>query len=122
MLPRPYRLTRSADFARVRAEGRCWSNRALVLCRSANQLPHSRFGFAVSRRLGKATARNRIKRLLREAVRAEWQHIVPGWDVVLIARAGSAALDYWAMREAVCHLLRLAQLLAAERPGEHEQG
>jgi len=121
VLPRPYRLTRAADFARARSQGRCWSNQALVLCKIANHLPHNRCGFAVSRRLGRAVVRNRIKRLLREAARAQWDLISPGWDIVLIARVGIATMDYGAVSEAITHLLRSAQLLSrGERPEELE--
>lgn len=83
----------------------------MVLRAASNDLPYSRFGFSVSRHIGKAVVRNRIKRLMREAVRLQYDLISPGWDVVLIARKGIAGLDYWAVARSVTQLLRSAGLL-----------
>ncbi len=59
----------------------------LVLRALANDLPHSRFGFVVGKRLGKAVLRNRVKRQMREAMRLRIDQVPAGLDVVLIARA-----------------------------------
>ncbi|MBC7234902.1 MAG: ribonuclease P protein component [Chloroflexi bacterium] len=104
----------SADFRRVREEGRCWSNRQLVLCVVCNHLDWSRFGFSVSRRIGHAVTRNRLKRLLRHVVRAHLDSVLPGWDVVIIARRGVIGADYRALERAIVHLLGKAHLLRAD--------
>jgi ribonuclease P protein component len=110
VLPRKNRLTRSSDFQRVRSQGRSWSDRLLVLLCAPNSLEVTRFGFSVSRRIGGAVVRNRIRRLMREAVRLQHDLIAPGWDVVFIARRGISGADYWAVEESVTRLLRLARL------------
>lgn len=114
MLPKRYRLTKSADFERVHTEGRCWSNRILVVCKYPNGLPHSRFGFSVSKRIGKAVVRNRVKRRLREAVRPLCDLVAPGWDVVLIARTGMVTAQWAEIEQAVAGLFSMAQLFRAE--------
>lgn len=58
----------------------------MVLAFLRNELDHSRFGFVVSKRLGKAVQRNKLKRRMREAIRLHLEQIKPGFDVVLIAR------------------------------------
>jgi len=107
-----YRLAHSGQFKRVRSEGRSWSHPLLVLCALENGLPYSRFGFSVGKHVGKAVVRNRIKRLMREAVRARLTCVSPGWDVVLIARAEIANADLSRIGEALDFLLRRAKLIA----------
>ena len=88
------RLSRSEDFARVYRAGRSVANKYLVLYyfeRSEPVLPGGeawpRVGFSVSKRLGTAVDRNRVKRVLREAFRANDQSFKGNMDFVLIARA-----------------------------------
>ena len=113
MLSRRNRLTSSADFYRIREHGQCWSNRYIVLCKLANDLPNSRFGFVVSKRIGNAVARNRAKRLLREAVRLNQDVVALGWDIVIIARRPMARANYWAVEDSMAYLLGQGHLWLA---------
>ncbi len=74
-----------------------------------NGLDLSRYGLSVTKKVGKAVKRNRVKRLLREIMRL--QCLKPGWDIVLIARPVAADSDYHGLEEAVTRLLARAQLL-----------
>ena len=113
MIARPLRLHQSYDFTRVRREGRSWSTPLVVLAVLPNDLDHNRYGFAVSRRVGKAVQRNRIRRWLREAVRAAHPQLRQGYDIVLIARGGLAdpAVRYEDVEQSVTTLFRRAKLL-----------
>jgi ribonuclease P protein component len=112
-MERRHRLRDNEQFQRVKKEGRSWSHFLLVLCALPNGLDYSRFGFSVSKRVGKAVDRNRVKRLLREATGARLGLVVPGHDLVFIARRPVAGAEYREVDLAVEHLLTLAGLLRA---------
>jgi ribonuclease P protein component len=92
--PRRARLSRSADFERVFRHGRSQANKEFVLHvfpRPDDPGP-SRLGLSVSRKVGGAVERNRVKRLLREAFALESSRLPPGTDAVVVARADAKAL------------------------------
>lgn len=89
--PKSRRLLKSADFQRVFAQGRKTYSSEFVIYVLPNAEAGPRLGMAVSRKVGKAVLRGRIKRLLREAFRLE-QARWPAVDVVVVARAGARAL------------------------------
>ena len=88
--PKRGRLSRSAEFERVYRQGRSVGNRFLVLHafpRAGTEAPDGpRLGVSVSRKVGGAVERNRVKRLLREAFTALAAEVPANHDVVVVAR------------------------------------
>src|SRR5262249_16612959 len=81
-------LRRPSDFRRVYARRRSASDAWLIVYACPNGLPYLRSGLSVSRRIGKATLRNRLRRLYREAFRLTRHEMPVGLDLVLIPRGG----------------------------------
>jgi len=116
--PKRRRLSRSAEFERVYRHGRSKSNRFLVLYafpRAEGQADDDgdgpRLGLSVSRRVGGAVDRSRVKRVLREAFWAESGRLPEGSDYVVVARPEAREL---AEREGMAGIRRaLAELVDA---------
>ncbi len=113
-MKRADRLPRNADFQRVRAAKRSWAHPLLVLFAAPSELPATRLGVSVGKRVGNAVVRNRVRRRLREAVRLRRPDLRPGHDLVFIARPASAEADWPALRAAAEQLLRRARILDGE--------
>jgi ribonuclease P protein component len=99
-------LTQPEQFDMVFNEGSTQTDRFLVLKARPNQLEFSRFGISVSKRIGNAVKRNRIKRVLREILRLA--DLNAGWDMVLIARNPASDGDYTLLKKSAESLLSRA--------------
>jgi ribonuclease P protein component len=86
-------IRRRADFEAIGRHGQAQATPLLVLRWMRTDRAESRIGLSTPRTLGGAVQRNRIRRRLRELVRARLGRIGPGWDLLLIARpaAGEAS-------------------------------
>jgi ribonuclease P protein component len=117
-MQRRNRLVGIRRFAQIHREGTSTANRLLVIRVLPNGLDWSRFGFMISKRIGNAVVRNRVKRRLREAVRT--CRLKSGWDTIFIARRGSEKASYQELKLATDNLLRRNHLVDGE--GETAQG
>ena len=105
-------IRRGADFQRTYNRRIRASDDWLLLFGCPNELPYSRLGLSVSRKVGKAVVRNRWKRLIREAFRLTREKLPQGLDLIVIPRAGTEP----ELRGLMQSLPRLAQRIARKLP------
>ena len=139
-MKRRFRLTRSNDFKRVRRSGKSYAHPLVVLfvfakhpCGMASEAPGPalpalagrpgsevevvRVGVAAGRTVGNAVRRNRAKRLVRAAMQNLYPKIIPGFDLVLIARQSLPSATLTQTQEALFKLLERAGLLSPIHDG-----
>lgn len=108
-------LTKSEDYSLVYEKGSSWASDLMVLKALPNQLALTRYGFSVSKRLGGAVVRNRVKRRMREILRA--LPLEAGWDIIFIVRPKAAAASFANLEKTVRGLVSRARILAREHEG-----
>ncbi len=109
-------LRRPADFRRTYDRRRSVSDSWLIVYACENGLPHLRLGLSVSRKVGQATHRNRLRRLYREAFRLTRHELPTGLDLVLIPRRPEPPTLEQLKRALPQLVRRIAQKLAREAP------
>lgn len=98
-------LRRKADFDAIGRHGTVRSSRLLVLRSVRREVPGTRIGLSTPRTLGGAVQRNRVRRRLRDLLRAQLDAKSAGWDLLLIARPDAGSATYTELREALRSLL-----------------
>ena len=108
---RKFRLTKSTDFMRVRRSGKSYAHPLVVLVILPNDRGKTIFAISAGRSLGNAVIRNQAKRVLREIIRPLLPELVPGWDVVVLARKPMAAASFQEVQAALHLLMKRSNLL-----------
>jgi len=107
-----YRLAKREDFNKVYRYGKSMANHQFVLYYLPQpKLEAFRLGVSVSKKLGNAVVRNRLRRMMKEIVRLGKDQIAPHYDYVLIARKPVAEMEYHDMEKSLFHVIRKASLL-----------
>ena len=88
-----------------------YANSCMVLYARKNRLGENRVGVTVSKKLGKAVVRNRVRRRLREVYRLHESRFLPGWDIVVVARGRAVDADFSDLTKAYLSLAKKCGIL-----------
>jgi len=97
-------LTRRGEFKHVFEQGRKFPSHHLILYVHSNGLEQSRLGFVVSRKVGNAVARNRVKRRLREIFRKLLAESPLCCDIVVVSRSTAAEAEFLDLDRSICRV------------------
>ena len=99
-LPKAARLSRRAEFSAVRAEGKSWHGRLMVLAALATPgRGAARIGVITSRKTGTAVERSKVRRRLREIFRLHRRFLPAGLCMVVVPRRAAVGAEYSALSE-----------------------
>jgi ribonuclease P protein component len=87
-------IKQSSDFRRIYARGKSAVSPCVVVYCRKNRLGVNRTGFTVSKKMGKAVVRNRVRRRLREIMRLNGARLEQGYDLILVARGRAIEAEY----------------------------
>jgi ribonuclease P protein component len=112
--PKSRRLTRPAEFERVKKNSRVYRGQLVVVSvLLVNDADRFRAGLITSRAVGRAVVRNRVRRRLREIIRKHQRDLINGVWIVTIARASAARASYEQLEAEWLRLAKRASILAA---------
>ncbi|KKI89754.1 ribonuclease P [Bacillus sp. SA1-12] len=108
---RKYRIKKNEDFQAVFKQGKSIANRQFVIYIMQNpEEKEFRIGLSVSKKIGNAVTRNRIKRLIRQVFLEEKHKIANGKEYIIIARKPAADMGYHEVKSSLNHLFRKAKI------------
>ena len=105
-------LKKDSDFRKVYKHGKSFANRNLVMYILDNKSDSTREGISVSKKVGNAINRNKIRRRIKESYRLNIDaNVKYGYDIVFIARVAIKEADYKDIEKSMNHLIRKAGLI-----------
>ena len=115
--PKNARLSRAAEFAKVKAGGKAFPGKFMLLSVLA-QAPDTRIGIITSRKVGNAVKRNRVRRRLREIFRVGRMDVKTGFWIVLIARRAAVDATFESLKSEWLRLAARAGILHPHPNGQ----
>jgi ribonuclease P protein component len=113
MLPKINRIKKKKDFEVIFKNSKSLRSNLFILKISQNNLGLSRFGFVVSKKISKkAVVRNKIKRRMSEAIKAQAEKVKSGTDLVFVTLSGIEKKEFSEIKEAINNALLKARLIA----------
>ena len=117
-MEKAYRIKRNSDFQAIYKNGKSVANRQFVVYTYKNRdLKHFRLGISVSKKLGNAVTRNRIKRAIRENFKVHKQNIIAK-DIIVIARQPAKDMNTLEIQSSLEHVLKICLLYTSDAADE----
>jgi ribonuclease P protein component len=110
-MEKKYRLRKNLEFKKVYSGGKNYWNRNLTLYKKKNNLQETRFGITITKKVGKAVIRNKIRRRIKEIYRKNLYRIKSGYDLIIIPKQNVVDISYKELESAMIHILKISNML-----------
>ncbi len=108
-MKKEYRVKKSQDFDNIIRKKQSFANRQFVIYYQENKLDHMRLGISVSKKLGKAHERNKLKRYVRESFKTR-KDFLKNYDIIIIVRPAAKGLSFLEFGSSIDHVLKRSKL------------
>lgn len=105
------RIKKNTEFQRVFKKGKSFANRQFIVYMLKGDQEEFRLGLSVSKKVGNAVTRNRVKRYIRQAFLELKDDLLPNADYIIIARPQAAKLDFHESKKSLEHVLKIARAM-----------
>ncbi len=105
------RLRKNMEFKKVYKSGKNYWNRNLILYVKKNGLEETRIGISITKKVGNAVTRNKLKRRIRELNRENLNDIKKGYDLIIIPKKNAVDLSFKELESAIRHIYKVSGLL-----------
>ena len=111
-MKKEFRVKKNKEFQAAFQKGHSFANRQFVVysLQKADQ-DYFRIGLSVSKKIGNAVTRNRIKRYVRQAIFELNDQLAAGNDYIIIARKPTADMDFFEVKKSLTHVLKVGKVL-----------
>ena len=113
-MKKEYRIKKSQDFDNIIRKKQSFANRQFVIYYQENKLDHMRLGISVSKKLGKAHERNKLKRYVRESFKTR-KDFLKNYDIIIIVRPAAKGLSFLEFGSSIDHVLKRSKLYRGKR-------
>lgn len=110
-MKKKHRVKKQGDFQAIFHHKNSVANRQFIFYQlDKEDQKYFRVGLSVSKKLGNAVVRNRIKRYMRQVITEEKEYISKGKDYVIIAREPCVEMAYIDFKKSFIHVLKKAKV------------
>lgn len=109
-----YRLRSNMEFKKVYSRGKNYWNRNLILYVKKNDVGNTRVGYSITKKIGNAVVRNKIRRRMKEIYRLNFHGIKSNYDLIFIPKKNVVDISYKELESAMLHILKLAGVLTIQ--------
>ncbi|WP_442597275.1 ribonuclease P protein component [Neobacillus sp. D3-1R] len=111
-MKKTFRIKKNAEFQEVFKKGKSVANRQFVVyCLRRSDQTNYRVGLSVSKKVGNAVTRNRIKRYLRQTFLEISNQLHKDVELIVIARKPAATMSFAEVKSSMIHVLKIAKVL-----------
>jgi len=109
-------LNKNHEFRKLYNKGKSVGSQLIVIYCLKNYKTNNHLGITVSKKIGGAVQRNRVRRQLKEIYRINEEKLIIGYDIVIVARVKSRFSEYRELEASVISLLKRLGIFKAEQP------